>query len=187
MKKSTFIIGGVILVLLLAGAAFVGARLLNEQGIPLMSPGGPIIALSRNEGDRQGVKFDLERSQELPQQDPDVQGVLDHHQDNSIFVGTGSIQLKVHKDQSGKVSTSSSHDGPTVEVVVTAQTTVYCDVTMKQFNGQRLPNGKIPQVLGEGSVDEIGQDSMIMAWGRKTADRLIAYVLVYTLPEFFTK
>lgn len=187
MKTPTLLIGGLILILLLAAAAFVGARLLNGQGLVVMSSGGPIIAIGKDQGSRQGVKFDLERSQELPQQDPDVQGVLDHHQDNSIFVGTGQVQLEVHKDQSGTVSTSSSHDGPIVEVVVTAQTTIYCDVTMQQFNGERLPNGKIPQVLGEGSVDEIGQDSLIMAWGRKTGDRLIAAVLVYTPPEFMTK
>ncbi len=139
-----------------------------------MSSGGP-------------KKLDIERAQELPQQDPDVQGVLDHRQDHSIFVGTGQVQLTVNKDPSGKVSTSSSHDGPTVEVVVTARTTIYCDVTMKQFNGERLPHGKIPQMLEEGAVDKIGQDSMIMAWGRQTDNRLIADILVYTPAAFMIK
>jgi len=187
MKNPTLMIGWLILILLLSAAAFVGARLLNGRGLSIMSSGGPIIDLGKGQGGRQGVKFDLERSQELPQQDPNVEGVLDHHQDNSIFVGTGQVQLRAHKDQSGTVSTSSSHDGPTVEVVVTAQTTVYCDVTMKQFNGQRLPNGKIPQALGDGSVDDIGPDSLIVAWGRKTGDRLIADVLVYTPAAFMMK
>src|SRR5574342_278493 len=107
MKKRIIVVGGVVLlVVLLAGAAYVGGRLLNGQGLPgLMSSGGPMITLGRQGGGRQSVKFDIQRAEELPQQDPDVQGVLDHRQDTSIFVGTGDIRMMVNKDQSGKVTT----------------------------------------------------------------------------------
>jgi hypothetical protein len=53
------------------------------------------------------------------------------------------------------VTSSTTHDGPTVEVVVTPQTIVYRDVTFRQFNGQ-LPSGKIQQVVEQGSLDEVG-------------------------------
>ena len=83
----------------------------------------------------------------------------------------------------------SSHDGPTVEVVVTTKTVVYRDTTMDQFNGKDLPNGNVTlqQVVEPGTLDELGQGSMITVWGKKTGDRLIADVLVYTLPDFSTK
>ncbi len=79
---------------------------------------------------------------------------------------------------------SSSHTGPTVEVVVTPQTTVYRDVTMRQFNDHPASGSiKLQQVVEPSSLDEIGQDSFVTAWGKKTGDRIIADVLVYTLPQ----
>jgi hypothetical protein len=188
MKKSAFIVGGVILVLLLAGAAFVGARLLNGQGPPLVSSGGPFLSIGEDGGKNVRINLDdIQPAQELPQTPADMRGVFDHLQDNSIFIGTGQVMVTVKQDQSGKVETSSNHDGPTVEIVITSQTKLYKDVTMKQFDGPPPEGQKIQQVLEPGSSDEIGQASMITVWGKKTGDRLIAEVLVYTSPEFITK
>lgn len=185
MKKTAFVVGGVILILLLAGAAFVGARLLNGQGLPL---GGPIFSLGK--GGENSVRINLKDilpAKELPQIPADVRGLFDHRQDNSIFVGTGKVTIGVKQDQSGKVETTSNHDGPVVEVVVTSQTKVYRDVTMKQFNGPPPQGQKIQQVVEDGSLDEAGQASLITVWGKKTGDRFIADVLVYSLPAFTTK
>src|SRR5262245_32968092 len=90
--KVPYIIGGIIVVLLLAGAAFVGARLLNGQGLPFVSAGGgtgPSLSLGGPGGKM--VKLDIEPSKELPQTPADVSGLFDHRQDNSIFVGTGRV------------------------------------------------------------------------------------------------
>ncbi len=189
MKKNILVIGGiVVLVVLLAGAAFVGGRLLNGQGLPgLSGPGGPSLFPG---GGGQGVRIDLgdiQPAKELPQTSADVRGIFDHRQDKSIFVGTGQVMMSVKKDQSGNMETSSNHDGPTVEVVVSSQTTVYQDVTMKQFDGPPPEGQKIQQVVEPGSLDEVGQSSMITVWGRKTGDRIIADVLVYSPPAFITK
>ena len=189
MKKSILMIGGILAVLLLAGAAFVGARLLSGQGLPGLSSDGPEVFTDSNGG--QTVRIgpdDIQPAKELPQTPADVRGVFDHRQDNSIFVGTGKVTVEVGVvDETGEVKTSTNHDGPTIEVVVTTQTIVYCDVTMKQFNGPPPEGQKIQQVLEAGSLDDIGQASMITVWGKKTGDRLIADVLVYTSPEFITK
>lgn len=187
MKKTTLFIGGII-ILLLAGAAFVGARLINGQGFPRLSSGGPFFAL--NEGDGRNVRINLNDilpAKELPQTPADVRGLFDRRQDNSIFVGTGKVTVGVERDPSGKVETSSHHDGPTVEVVVTSQTKVYKDVTMRQFDGPPPEGQKIQQVLEAGSFDEAGQASLITVWGKKTGDRFIAEVLVYSPPGFSTK
>ncbi len=145
-SRLPYIIGGILVVLLLAGAAFVGARLLNGQGLPFVSAGGgsgPSLSLG------------------------------------------GPVSFK--KDPSGKVETSSNHDGPTLEVVVTSQTKIYKDVTMNQFDGPPPEGQKIQQTLEEGSLDEIGQNSMITVWGKKTGDRFIAEILVYSPPAFKVK
>jgi len=186
--RVTFVIGGIIVVLLLAGAAFVGARLLNGQGIPFMSQGGgfgPSLSLGGPGGKM--VKLDIEPSKELPQTPADVTGLFDHRQDNSIFVGTGKVTMAFKKDPSGNVETSSNHDGPTVEIVVTSQTKIYKDVTMRQFEGPPPEGQKIQQVLEEGSLDDVGQSSMITIWGKKTGDRFIAEILVYSPPAFIKK
>ncbi len=189
MKKPILIIGGIVaLVLLLAGAAFVGGRLLTGQGLPGLSLGGPGMFLGGGNGKEVRINSgDIQPAKELPQTPADEHGIFDHRQDNSIFIGTGQLMMSVKKDQSGNMETSSSHDGPTVEVVVTTQTTVYQDVTMKQFDGPPPQGQKIQQVVEPGSLDEIGQNSTITVWGRKTGDRFIADVLVYSPPAFITK
>ena len=170
------------------GAAFVGGRLLNGQGLPGLS-GGPQVMTGP--GGQTSVRIgpgDIQPAKELPQTPADVRGLFDHRQDQSIFVGTGNVTMAVKKDpSSGKVETSSSHSGPVVEVVVTAQTKIYKDTTMQQFNGPPPQGQKIQQVVEPGSLDEVGQNSTITAWGRKTGDRYIADMLVYTTAAFITK
>lgn len=188
MKKATFVIGGMILIVLLAGAAFIGARLLNGQGLPLVPSGGPLFSLGK--GGDNSVRInadDIQPAKELPQIPADIRGLFDRRQDNSIYIGTGKVTIGVSRDQSGKVETSSNHDGPEVEVVVTSQTKVYRDITMKQFNGPPPQGQKIQQVLEDGSLEEVGQASLVTVWGKKTGDRFIADILVYSLPAFTTK
>lgn len=188
MKKRVLIIGGiVVLIVLLAGAAFVGGRLLTGQGLPGLSSGPQVVT-----GPGGGTYFrikpgDIQPAQELPQTPADARGLFDHRKDNSIFVGTGNVTMMAKKDQSGNVQMSASHTGPTVEVVVSPQTIVYNDVTMQQFNGPPPTGQKIQQVVEPGSLDEVGEYSEITAWGKKTGDRIIADVLVYTPPPVLIK
>jgi hypothetical protein len=182
-KLPLIISGIVLLVLLLGGAAFVGGRLLNGQGLSGLSSA---IQVSKGPGGGTQVRVhagNVIPAKELPQTPPDVNGIFDHRQDQSIFVGTGTVQVLVQKDASGNLQASSSHSGPVVEVVVTTQTIIYKDVTMQQFNGKPpTPGQKIQQVVEPGSLDEIGQPGsspIIAVWGRKTGDRYIADVIVY--------
>jgi hypothetical protein len=187
--KLAYIIGGTIVILLLAGAAFVGARLLNGQGLSGLTLGGPGgFTLGGPGGKNVRINLgDIMPAKELPKTPADVRGIFDHRQDNSIFVGTGKVMMTVKKDQSGKVDTASSHDGPTVEIIVTTQTKIYQDVTMKQFSGPPPEGQKIQQVVKLGSLEEVGQSSFITVWGKKTGDRFIAEILVYSPPAFITK
>jgi hypothetical protein len=154
----------------------MGGRLLNGHGL---SSGGSNISIATG---GHSISLILQPSKDLPTTSADVKGAFDHRQNNSIFVGTGNKMAVPLQGQSGNVTTSSSFSGPIIEVVVTSQTTIYRDVTLNQYNGNLLDGQKIQQVVEPGSLDEIGQDSEITVWGQKTGDRVIATVLVYTLP-----
>lgn len=184
MKKNILITGGIVLlVLLLAGAALIGGRLLNGQSL---SAGGFNLFPGSGNG-RQEVRMNLDDilpAEELPQTPADVRGLFDRRENNSIFVGTGQITLMVQSDQNGNVESSSNATGPTVELVVTNDTIVYHDTTLEQYNGQPPAGEKIQQVLEPGSLDDVGENSTITVWGKKTGDRVIADVLVYTTPSF---
>jgi hypothetical protein len=71
--------------------------------------------------------------------------------------------------------------GPKFEVVVTAGTLVYHDVTEPPA---RHPSGNDPRVIQqaveEGTLDDlIPSQSLVMTWGRKSGDRIVAEVMVY--------
>jgi hypothetical protein len=168
MKRSILAGSGIlVLVLVLAGAAFVGAQLLTGQGLPEQASSGGSSNIP---------------AKELPQTPADVSGVFDHRKDNSIFVGTGQVGKMVTTDRSGQVHASLTHTGPTIEVVVSPQTKIYRDATSQHYSDQQLRNERVQQVVEPGSLDEVGQPSIVMAWGKKTGDRIIADVLLYTPP-----
>jgi hypothetical protein len=175
MKRRILTIGSILLLaLLLAGAASVGGRLLNGQGLM----GGPDEAQDRN---------DKLPASELPQTPADIWGVFVRRENNSFFVGTGNAMAGVRIDRSGNAEAASDYDGPVVEVVVTSQTIIYNDVTMRQYD--RLPpeGQQIQQVVEPGSLDDIGESSTIAVWGTQTGDRIIAEVLVYESPALIEK
>lgn len=169
-----------ILVFLLAGAAFTGGRLLSGQGLSFLSSGRSSISIAYG---GHSITLKVQAAKDLPQTPADLKGAFDHRQDSSIFVGTGSQIAMPQKNQSGNVTSSSDFSGPTFEVVVTSQTTIYKDVTLSQYNGSLHNGQQLQQVVEPGSLDEVGQDSEITVWGQQTGDRIIATVFVYTLPQ----
>jgi hypothetical protein len=128
----------------------------------------------------------------LPQTSPDAVGIFDHRQDSSIFVDTSIVAQQDQgststnqDDQSGGPSFQSSSDpnASKVEVVVTSQTIIYKDVTVREpLNGPPPDFQEIKQVE-PGSLDEIGQLCLITVWGSRTGDRVIAHVLMYSFPH----
>jgi hypothetical protein len=49
-----------------------------------------------------------------------------------------------------------------------------------QLNDVRQQHRTIQQQVEPGSLDEIGSNSMISAWGERRGDRVIATVLLYS-------
>ena len=182
-KRKGLIIGGVIvLVILLAGAAFVGGQLLNQQ----QTNGSNGVTVSNGPGGQQTVRaiMQLEPAKELPATAPDVRGLFASHKDNSIFVTQGDhFMTTVNKD--GSVSIQTDGNSQQIEIVVTTDTTIYKDVTQPpDVKTASSSNGKMQQQVTPGSLDEIGTNSFLSAWGDRRGDRLIAKVLVYSQPKF---
>src|SRR5687768_15266353 len=98
MKRLALIIGGIISVLLLAGAIFVGARLLNSPEKGPDGTGGEIMMVNEEGGESVAVSLDIKPAPELPPTPPEVGGLFVRREDNSIFVGTGEIEFAVEID-----------------------------------------------------------------------------------------
>ncbi len=180
MKRTVWLIAGsVALVALLAGGAFVGGRLLaqrsqagsgNGLGLPMLGgPSGP-----------KRVRLTNLPAPELPQAPADARGIFVRREDKSVFIGTGQASLMVKGSPGQTPQTATNYSGPVVEVVISQDTTVYRDTT-------QIPEGasgdvQVQQTVAPGSIDEIGQNSMISVWGRKSGDRVVAQVVVYMEP-----
>ena len=104
-------------------------------------------------------------------------------EDNSIIVGTGGIELNVNVEQvAGAAPThelSLSHDGPEIEVVVTHETVLYQEET-EMPSPSKSGDYTIQQVIKlVDSLDEIGKNTELQVWDRRSGDRVVAEVLVY--------
>lgn len=170
MKRSTWTVIGVVSVLLLMGAAFVGGRMLSGQ--TQSDDEGNVFGSVTTRGIGGARSFDILAADKVPPSSPNASGILIQHKDNSLIVGTGDVEIHVDGEEIG-----SSHSGPEVEVVVTHDTAIYCDET--EYTASAAKDGKIQQVLKPTSLEEIETNSTISAWGEERGDRLFADVLVY--------
>lgn len=184
-KRTGLIIGGVIaLLVLLASAAFVGGRLLN-QAAPA-SAGQSNMVMSGGPGGAQFIAVQIVPAKELPSTAPDVRGLFSARKDNSIYVLIGN-KFMVQVDKNGTVNTQTDSNGDRLEVVVTNDTTIYKEVTQPGLNGAPPIDGKMQQQVAPGSLDEIGSNSIVSAWGERNGDRLIARVLLYSQPVMINR
>ena len=191
-NKKLFIILGVIVVLV-GAAAFVAGRLLNGG----VGPMGLGLPFGRGNGPMT-VSIEMEPAEEVPTTQPAVIGVFAERQDNIVLVssltmkaGGGGVVVSVSKsdgDEDGEEEVAGSpmsNDGPKVEIVVTSDTIIYKDTTEPPD-----PSGgsqTIQQTVGEGTLDDLTSDSFITVWGRKSGDRIIADVLLYSQPVVFKR
>jgi hypothetical protein len=49
------------------------------------------------------------------------------------------------------------------------------------------PGQEIQQKVAPGSIEDLGEASMVMVWGRKSGDRVIAEVLMFSAPMLMGK
>lgn len=185
-KSRLYLIGGIALLVLLAAAAFLAGRLMNN-GPAGWNPFGP--GMFGGPG-MQAVGIELERAEELPSTSPEVSGLYSRREGNSLFVSPIKETIGVSSSSSVQASgsggavtiqgTGPESDGPVVEVVITHDTVLYRDAT--EFPSDLSGSVKIRQVVEPGSLEDLNDQSMVSVWGRKIGDRVIADLIFYTKP-----
>jgi hypothetical protein len=184
-SKRTFIIVGVaVFIVILAGAAFLAGSLMNKKNTDQNGP------LTQIQGSSNGGPVTMKKTinknyiipaKELPTVQADVRGLFVSRTGNSIIIGTGQVTIGIMKnDSSGAVTPQASYDGPTYEVVVTKDTLVYKDTTAIDFSASS--NTPVQQTVAIGSLDDLNGTTTISVWGKKTGDRYVADVIVYSSP-----
>ncbi|MBI5030997.1 MAG: hypothetical protein HZB51_10755 [Chloroflexi bacterium] len=175
MNRTTGIdVGVVVLALLLMGAAFVAGTLLATKPIQAEQP----IVISDGNSQSIQMKLDMERAKELPTQPMDLSGIVVRRADNSLFLGTGNITPRQVLNPDLSVKIEKTFDGPVVEIVVNHATTIYKDVTAKQYQVSP-PIGRVQQLIEPGSIDDIPENRTVIVWGERRGERIIATVLLY--------
>ena len=190
-KKHWLIVGAVVLVLILAGAAFMAGRLMTSRqqsslngltiaggpglnGAPAMIQGGSITTGGS------GSSINLTPAPELPTLQPDISGVFVKRTDSSFFIGTGMTSVAVMGSSSGQsIDPQVSYDGPSYEIVMTKNTLIYRETTPMTPD---TTASFIQQTVAPGSLNDLNTMSMVSVWGKKTGDRYVADVILYSQP-----
>ncbi len=187
------IAGGAGLVALLGGAAAVGRTLLrketgdttgaaNEIDLVGGASGVPGPGMVRKVFKPQNIK----PAPELPSGEPAVSGLYLRRNDNSIYIGTGNVELRVQVDAEHKTSAKASHDGPEAEVVFTRDTVLYEDttpMTVDDFENSREIQQVVAQVPTlDALTEKLSDVDGLAVWGEKNGDRYIAKVVLYRPP-----
>jgi len=167
MQNKKLILVMAMCILLGGAAAFIGGRLLTPRV-------DPVALEAPFEGDFRSM---IVSAPELPTTLPEVTGAFVERQDNTIIVETKSLET-------GGVGVASfentkSQTGPRMEVFVTGETMIYRETT-DPSEPLSAENQTILQTVEPATLDDLDSRAMIMVWGRKSGDRVIAEVLMYS-------
>jgi hypothetical protein len=176
MKQKLYIILGIV-IFVVAAASFIAGSMFNREVSPL-----GLFGLGGG-----GISTDILPAEELPKTPPEVEGLFIERQDNIIFVQGSQSNMDERGVEVGSPADVSG--GPKVEVVVTTETILYRDTTEPPSQRPTSDNNPpIQQIVEEGTLDDVkDSQSLVMVWGRKSGDRIIAEVLVYSNPVYLQK
>jgi hypothetical protein len=186
-RRAGLIVAIITLVAVLAGAAFFAGRLLNgsvsaRPGAILLPGGGAV----------QSVQIQSEGAEELPKRSPEASGQLVKRDDNVLTIAQfqeGNAVVVVQEAGTGGSEGGleiMGADGPQVEIVVTKDTQIYRDATFDDLKGSPPESGVIQQKVEESGLDETSSGNMLTVWGRKSGDRIIAEVILFSSPVIFS-
>jgi len=166
-----------VLAVLAVGAAYIGGRLFisrpagAQNSVVELGAGSVMISSS----------VEMEQADELPERSPEVFGIFDHFDDNTLYIqemvvdGNGVASLSM--DSEGNLETNND-SGVVKEILVTRDTLIYRDRSMENF----APNSSEPlkAKLEPATLEDIGKNSVVTVWGRQEGERVIAEVINFT-------
>lgn len=188
MKRVLVGLGIVGLVGLVAAGMFTAGQLLTPQEVETVAGNGRTIqsVQVQNDGAPVAVNTTILPAMELPNEPAIAFGVLKSKEDDTLVMGTGGIDLSVDVEVDGATGQETTSvvpttSGPDVEVVVTANTSIYRDVTdFGSTNQTESGEQTIQQVVRQvDTLAEIGENNELEVWGEKRGDRIVATALVF--------
>ncbi len=189
-KRIPWIIAGLLLVILLVGAAFVGGSLLNQSADPsadmMMPEFTPADEMPKEEPELIGLVSSLE-GDTLTVQEFNMNDTLGIVGEGGVFVSESEIAVSEEDMESENVSIEyTGADGLVTEVVITHDTKIYKDKTqfsgyVQMEEGSEMPEmpDKIEQKIEPGTADEIGTNATVTVWGERRGDRVIATFILF--------
>jgi len=176
---------GLVIVVIVAGT-FTAAQLLSAQNGQEDIPAGAMVfedVRDDGTGNPVTVKTVILPAAELPERPSEVGGVLLRQEDNSYFVGTGSVSVSINI-VNGETSTAVEYSGPGIEVVAGRDTQFYQDITEASFTSSESKEQTLQQeVIAVEQPETMPEGANIQAWGEKRGDRVIADIIVYSEPQ----
>jgi hypothetical protein len=175
--RKSFRMGYVVFVgviILGVAAAYVGGQLIGEQvpanGVDIVGGNGDTLVTG-------GQKIEVIDAEEIPQNPPEVYGVFERREGNSIFIGTGTLTFTIVEG-----GVESEYDGPIYEVVVSHDTVIWEDVTFQALGTNEVPSGPVQQIIEPTTIEEIeehGSSGQLIVWGEVRGDRVFASVITF--------
>jgi hypothetical protein len=196
-KHTSWVVAGLLLVVLLAGAAFVGGSLLRKQSAQVPD-----------------ITFGFTPAKEVPQTKPELMGTVTKVDGDTLSVeafdmndlmGEGGVMSEesslMAADVGSSVSVGESEGeeevpeffgsgAPVTEVVITHDTKIYKDTTWESFGFSDVDesaetSNTIEQKVEPGPANEIGTSAMVTVWGERRGDRVVATFILYEAPMDF--
>jgi hypothetical protein len=197
------IVGGLVAVLMLAAATLFVAAVLpfsasaagqaqsgeTEEVEATQNGDAMYIEISRSLNGEElsgGVLVTFENPDELPAADPAVLGVYVGRSGSTLNLGTGQIEVTVDveqiNDQEPITTANAGYSGDEVDIVFTDNTIFYKDTTEEShIDRAEIEAGEltVTRTLEAGSADEIGENTVVRAWGTMVDGQLVADIIVY--------
>jgi hypothetical protein len=186
-RRRTRVWIAIALVMLIIGVTAGGCLLQPSQ--PAAGSGGGNLIQIGGGGSGAPQMFELKEAKVtpapgMPTGEPDADGLYLRREDQSIFISTGEIEMRVMIPEGGKEPVAEAHaNGPTLEVVVNRNTEIYKDITAISMEARRDGLG-VQQVVEsldslEALLEEVSQTDTLTVWGERSGDRIVARMIVY--------
>jgi hypothetical protein len=122
-------------------------------------------------GSKTTVQIQMDRAADLPQGKADISGSVTEVKDNSLIVQPGSKMG----------GSADANNGPATEVVITKDTKIWRDVSFDNVPKPSAGSSQgmhIQQKVEAANLAQITANSMVIVWGQRRGDRVIADVVV---------
>lgn len=175
-SKMNWLIGGLVLLLLVAAGTVAYKMLATPEnsvsGVVMGNDGTSSVSM----GGATSTMFDMKPAPEIPSRQADETGLYISRTDDLLTIGTGDLTLSINQESAGVPEFS--YSGIERDIVVTNQTKLYQDVTDFDINDTAVQQ-KMQELE---NLDDLTGTATVQVWGRREGDRVIAEVIVVSLP-----